>query len=222
LTAAVTAQAKSAAYKAYEAEAGLLATNAIQSQLADFLERLAGSSFELNFQVDLNGRVHNVSVVLSKADQSARESAVRAISNLTLPPFPKVLVDELGQIPVDVRTTFQIGVKHTGNKLVKRDSPETKAYLLKVDAALYSAMATEIANHRGPVKETITITLILDRAGKIRSQEILSTSGGSWLRDAAARIARTTKLPPMPKNVAAEHERGLVAFRTELVYDKSD
>jgi TonB family protein len=220
--AAPPAKPKSEAYKAYEGQAGMLATTAVQAQLADSFERLYGTSFDLAFQVDRQGRVHNVKVVLSKPNPAAQEIARRAVSSLKLPPFPKKLADEQRQMPVEVETTFNIGVKHTGNKLVKPDSPETQAYLVKVDAAIYGALTAEIANHRGPLKETVTITLVLDQAGHVRTEQILSTRGDSWLKEAAIRVVRTTKLPPMPKNVAAEHEGGLVAFQTQLVYDKRD
>ncbi len=213
---------KSTAFKVYEEEVGLTATDAIQSELRKHPERVEEITLELTFQVDLKGRVHNANIIPSRPNQWAQNTARRILADLKLPPVPQKLADELRGAPVNVETTLKMGIVHTGNTSVKPDSPETIAYLKKVDTIISSALNAEVLKRRGPVRADVTIALLLDREGHVRAQEIRSEGADDWTKDMATRIVRAAKLPPVPKKVVAEHPEGLVAFGTHWIYNRSD
>ena len=218
---ALAEEPKSAAYKAYTAQAGMIATQAVASELNRHPDQAKEIQLDLRFKVDLQGRVHNAKVLSSKPDQWTQETARRILAGLKLPPIPEELAAEIGAAPIDVVATFEVGVFHTGNKSVSRDSPDTVAYLKEVDNIICSALQIEILK-RTERSADLTITLLIDHAGHVRAQEILSARSSEWLKETAKRVIRTAKLPPMPEKVAAEHKDGLVAFRTQWIYDRKD
>lgn len=221
---AITALAekpKSAAYKAYTAQADTIATRAVASELNRHPDQAKEIQLHLRFQVDLRGRVHNAKVVSSKPDQWPQEVARRILAGLKLPPIPEKLAAEIGAAPIDVEATYEVGVRHTGDKSVSSDSPDTVAYLKEVDNLICSALQVEMLK-RTERSADLTITLLIDRDGHICEQEILSPHSSAWLKETSMRVIRTTKLPRMPDKVAAEHRNGLVAFQTQWIYDRRD
>lgn len=213
---------KSAAYKAYTTQAGTMAIKAIASELNRHPDRASEIRLDLSFQVDLRGRVHNAKVVSSKPDQWSQDTARRILAGLKLPPVPEKLAAETGTAPIDVKATFEVGVFHTGDKSVSPDSPDTVAYLKEVDNIICSALQIEVLKRKEPISADVTITLLIDRDGHVHAQEILDPRSSEWLKETARRVVRTATLPRMPKKVAAEHKDGLVAFRTQWIYDRKD
>jgi outer membrane biosynthesis protein TonB len=212
---------KSTAYKAYKAQAGEMAIQAVASELNRHPEQANEIRLHLSFQVDLSGRVHNAKAVSSNRDQWAEEAARRILANLELPPVPGELAAETGAALIDVEATYEVGVRHTKSKLVTRDSAETVAYLKEVDNIICAALQVAMLKRPEP-RVDLTITLIVDRDGHIRGQEISSTRPSEWLKKIALRVIRTTKLPRMPEKVVTEHKDGLVAFQTQWIYDRKD
>lgn len=165
---------KSAAYKAYQEKAGTIAANAIETELSRRRDRPNDIRLELKFQVDRGGRVQNASVIPNHPNQWAQDTARRVLAELKLPPVPPKLAAELGAGSMEVKATLVMGVVHTGDKSVVPDSPDTVAYIRKVDAIICAALQAEVLKRQGPISADITIALVVDRNGRVCAQEIRS------------------------------------------------
>jgi hypothetical protein len=213
-------QPKSDAYKAYMEHATTTAIHAVRTELAKQARPVEDVSLKLAFQVDPAGHVHNVKVSGNKANQSAEETARRVLSNLKLPRFPQNVANEVGNTSIDITAPLVIRPVHTGNKSVKPDSPETVAYLMRCNEIIMSMLDAEVVKHRGDLKGTLEIILLLDPKGHIRAQKIIATPAYQWLEEMAMRVVRDAKLPAMPAQVVAEHKGDLVPFATQWVYER--
>lgn len=211
---------KSAASKAYTAEAGTFANHAIAAELQKHPERLKGISLQLKFRVDQLGRAHEVQIIPTQPNDWAQETARRILTNLKFTPFPKKLADEVGTNWVNVVASVDIGPVQS--KAKSKDSPDTVAYLMQVDNLVTAGLDAEAVKRAGPMSGSVTITLLIDSGGHVRYAEILSKPANKWLEATAARSIRSAKLPPMPKRVVSEHGGAPIAFRTIWTLDKKD
>lgn len=82
--------------KAYTTQATEVARRVVLAELVKHPERIHQMSMKCTFQVDKQGRPHNVKVVSSTHNRWAEDTARRALGDAKFPPLPKSLIEQSG------------------------------------------------------------------------------------------------------------------------------
>ena len=82
--------------KEYTTQATEVARRVVLAELVKHPERIHQMSMKCTFQVDKQGRPHNVKVVSSTHNRWAEDTARRALGDAKFPPLPKSLIEQSG------------------------------------------------------------------------------------------------------------------------------
>src|SRR5215470_17210712 len=85
-----------AAGKAYTLQATAVARQVVLAELVKHPERIHRMSMKCTFQLDRQGRPHNVKVVSNPHNQWAEETARRALAAAKFPPLPETVIKQSG------------------------------------------------------------------------------------------------------------------------------
>ncbi len=99
--------------------------------------------------------------------------------------------------------------------------PATEAYLSRVGTIIFDTLSPELDKHPERLSGTVKVALRLDREGRVEVRKILSSTSNRWVEDTALRVVRTVKLPPMPKEVAAEQRHDWVGFQADWSFERN-
>ena len=100
--------------------------------------------------------------------------------------------------------------------------PATEAYFSRVGTIIFNTFVPELAKHPERLSGVVRVALRLDRQGRVQVQKVISTTANRWVQDTALRVVRTVKLPPMPKEVAAEQGHDWADFQAEWSFERHD
>jgi len=93
--------------------------------------------------------------------------------------------------------------------------PATEAYFSRVGTIIFNTLVPELAKHPERLSGAVRVGLRIDRQGHVHVEKVISTTSNRWVKDTATRVVRTVKLPPMPKEVAAEQGHDWADFQAE-------
>jgi TonB family protein len=216
-TAFAAEKAKPAA-DAYANQTSLIAYQAVVSQLKQHPERLNGVFMKLKFQIDPQGRVHNVKIISRKPNRWAEETARHALNAVKFPPASKKVFEELGTNWVNAEAQLgPIRIERGGSGT---RMPATEAYVEQVGTIVRNALIPELARYPDRLSGAVRVAMRIDRRGHIDDLKIVSTKSNRWVKDTATRVVHTLKLPEVPREVAAEQGRDWVDFQAEWSFER--
>jgi hypothetical protein len=212
-------KAKSAAYKAYQEQCGLIANQAIEGELEKRPERLSKISLKVKFQVDRLGRVHNIELISGRQNQWAEEAARHAVNGLKLPPPPGKVAEDAGAVWVTVESDFAMDLKPPASQPPSHPTagqlPNATAYQLRTHEIICYALDAEFLKRSRRSSTDLTFTVAIDRQGHLRVVDLRCTPTNRWAQEIAMRIIASVKLPPMPREVIAEVGHNGITFQGE-------
>ena len=97
--------------QAYTLQATDVARRVVLAELAKHPERIHPMSMKCTFQLDRQGRPHNVKVVSNTHDRWAEDTARRALVAAKYPPIPKSVIQQSGSDLARFEYKFDIDAK---------------------------------------------------------------------------------------------------------------
>jgi TonB family protein len=225
VTSSFAAEKAKPAASAYADQTSLIAYQAVVSQLMEHPERLNGVAMKVRYQIDPQGRVHNVHTISKSPNRWAEETVRRALSSVKFPPPSRKVFEELGTQWVTAETQLgpirseAIGPKSTSGASVKS---RTQAYVSRASTILRTALFAELAKHPERISGTVGVTLRVDRQGRVQVLKLLSSTSNRWMQQTTNRVIHAVRLPPIPQQVAAEQRHDWVEFQVEWDFERHE
>ena len=95
----------------YTRQATDVARRVVLAEFAKHPERIHPMSVKCTFQLDRQGRPHNVKVVSNTHDRWAEDTARRALADAKYPPIPKSVIQQSGSDLAGLEYKFELGAK---------------------------------------------------------------------------------------------------------------
>jgi hypothetical protein len=99
------------AASAYQAQTSQIAYRAVVTELLKHPERLRAVSMKLMFQIDRQGRVHDIKVMSKTPRGWAEETARRRLAATKFPPPSQKVLDQLGTDRVNAEAQLDIDAR---------------------------------------------------------------------------------------------------------------
>jgi len=208
----VRAQDANAAARAYAVQATDIARQVLLAELMKHPERVHRVSMTFNFQLDPQGRPHNIKIVSKTRNPWAADVARRAIGAARFPPIPKGLFQAFGTDLVNIQADFD------ANAETPRSA--TFSYQTQINTMVLQAVVPELAKHVNLLKGTVKFSFRLDREGHLKSLKITSSTSNRFVEQTTMRMIRAMKFPPIPQKVIAEQGHDYVDVDSEIDIDR--